>query len=283
MSMFSRLTNAATMVPGLITSAPVRASLVPEEIGMPLLFHFNPAKVEMTKKSEPRGNKELIESPFQETVRQIGNLKIQLSECRFAGYTTKMAMDQLVEWATPQPKLSPFDVLASGADLLKTSIGNTVKTALMGGRASYLTTKSLRANGLLNKPVEYALPVLRFSWGIGGALGLGYKVTLEQVSISYGRFDPYGVPIFATVNLTMRDYTEPLPLTNPTSGGRPGRTKHMVTAGENVVGIAQRSYGSPNAWRALAEFNGMDDPLRVKPGKVLYLPGSAELEEGTRE
>jgi hypothetical protein len=280
MSIFSRVVSGAAMVPGLITSAPVRASLVPEEIGMPLLFHFNPDKVEVSKKSEPRGNRVLTNSPYQEAVRQVGNLKIQLNTCRFAGYTTKLAMDQLVEWATPQPKLSPFGVLSAGVDMFATAVQSTMGAAVGLGRASHLTTKSLNGAGLLNTPVEYALPILRFSWGIGGALGLGYKVTLESVTIHYERFDSYGVPILASVNLSMMDYTETLPLTNPTSGGLPGRTKHVVTAGEGVVGIAQRSYGSPNAWRALAEANGLDDPLRVKPGKVLYLPGSGELADG---
>jgi nucleoid-associated protein YgaU len=102
---------------------------------------------------------------------------------------------------------------------------------------------------------------------------------LTSVTVNYERFDPYGIPIYATADLTMKDYTEPLPYTNPTSGGLPGRTKHVVTAGENVVRIAQQNYGSPNAWRALAEANDLDDPLRVKPGKLLYLPGPGELEE----
>lgn len=270
MSAFSRIVSAGATLPGLISSAPVRASLVPEQIGMPLLFHFNPDKVTITKETRTQGKSTLNVNSYQEAVTAVGNLSINVDKCRFAGYTTKMAMDQLVEWATPQPKLGALGTVAS-------VLGSAI-SAVMGGQASQSTTRILGGMGALGDNVEYVLPVLRFSWGFGGALGLGYKVMLESVTINYERFDPYGIPIYATANLKMKDYTEPLPYNNPTSGGLPGRTKHVVTAGESVVSIAQRSYGSPNAWRALAEANGLDDPLRVKPGRTLYLPGQGELE-----
>jgi nucleoid-associated protein YgaU len=66
-------------------------------------------------------------------------------------------------------------------------------------------------------------------------------------------------------------------LTNPTSGGLPGRESHRVTAGENLQTISQRTYGSPSYWRAVADANGIDDPLSVRPGDLVSLPSPQEI------
>jgi hypothetical protein len=65
--------------------------------------------------------------------------------------------------------------------------------------------------------------------------------------------------------------------TNPTSGGAPGRRSHIVTAGENLQTIATSNFGAPRHWRSLADTNGVDDPLRVQPGRHLYLPNIEEM------
>jgi nucleoid-associated protein YgaU len=70
-----------------------------------------------------------------------------------------------------------------------------------------------------------------------------------------------------------------MPLTNPTSGGRPGRARHLVTSDENLATIAQQAFGTPSAWRAIAEVNGIDDPSAIRPGDVVYLPAEDELAE----
>jgi nucleoid-associated protein YgaU len=56
----------------------------------------------------------------------------------------------------------------------------------------------------------------------------------------------------------------------------------VLADGENVIGVATEKYGAPSAWRAVAQANGIDDPLRVHPGQVLHLPGPSELTEGDR-
>lgn len=286
MSVFSQIVSAGSLAGGLISGGPVRASLVPEEIGMPLFFHFNPGKVTVTKTVTAEGQGTQLVNSYQDAVKAVGNLQITVNDCRFAGYSTKMALDQLVEWATPQPVLGLFGTILSAA--------GGAYSAVMGGSASQSTARLLGSPSITRHlgsalgvaftatNVQYRLPVLLFSWGVGGALGISYKVTLDSVTVSYERFNSAGVPIYATANLTMKEYSEPLPFTNPSSGGPPGRTKHVVTAGENVVRIANQSYGTPTAWRAVAEANGLDDPLRIKPGRLLYLPGPGELEEGAQ-
>lgn len=120
-----------------------------------------------------------------------------------------------------------------------------------------------------------ALPKLTFLWG-----PLNYSVILMQADISYEHFTPSGTPTRAKVNLRLQSITEPLMGTNPTSGGIPGRRSHTLAAGENLQQIAMASYGRPGAWRALAAANGIEDPLAVQPGTVIYMPAPAELADG---
>jgi nucleoid-associated protein YgaU len=120
------------------------------------------------------------------------------------------------------------------------------------------------------------LPLLTFTWGTA----LSYKVTISSVDIIYERFTPSGQPVRAKAKLTLQYEGDPPPGTNPTSGGIPGRRSHILVAGENLQHVAMANYGKPGAWRALAAANGIEDPLAVQPGTVIYLPAPAELANG---
>ena len=64
---------------------------------------------------------------------------------------------------------------------------------------------------------------------------------------------------------------------NPTSGGLPGRGQHLWEAGHSLPVLARDNYDDARAWRAIAATNGIDDPLRIRPGSSLYLPARSEL------
>ncbi|HEY1914796.1 MAG TPA: hypothetical protein VGH27_04395 [Streptosporangiaceae bacterium] len=122
------------------------------------------------------------------------------------------------------------------------------------------------------------LPQLKFSWGSFKLRGQGIiLVTLSTVTINYERFTPSGTPTRATVQITLQPQTLGVPRQNPTSGGRPDRSGHVLTSGETLAGLADGAYGNPARWRMLAEENKLDDPLRVRPGSVLYVPSRTEL------
>ena len=118
------------------------------------------------------------------------------------------------------------------------------------------------------------IPLLIFNWGT-----LNYRVFLTTATVTYERFTPGGKPVRAKATLKCT-LNPPLPTpTNPTSGGIQGRRSHMLVAGENLQHIAMASYGRPGAWRALAAANGIEDPLALRPGTVIYLPAPTELAE----
>lgn len=133
------------------------------------------------------------------------------------------------------------------------------------------------------KQVTKAVGLL-FSWGVEG---LSYEVNLRTVSITYLRFTPYGTPTRAEVKLELHTALEKfLPPTNPTSGGQPGRRARVLDSSQCLPSLAATNYGRSSAWRGIAQANGIDDPLRVRPGTLLYLPepdgpGYRELQERT--
>jgi nucleoid-associated protein YgaU len=119
------------------------------------------------------------------------------------------------------------------------------------------------------------MPTLTFKWGT-----LTYLVNLTTVNVTYERFTSAGTPIRASADLTFTTTKSPPTSTNPTSGGIPGRSSHTVVAGESLQHIATANYGRPGAWRALAAANGIEDPLAIQPGMIIYVPAPAELGDG---
>lgn len=113
---------------------------------------------------------------------------------------------------------------------------------------------------------------LKFMWGTSQT----YLVNLSSVTITYTRFSRSGTPVRATVDLGLHGIPDEKTPTNPTSGGPPGRRSHLLTGAETLPELATRTYGRPGRWREIAAANGIQDPLRVRPGTVVYLPSTQE-------
>ena len=45
-----------------------------------------------------------------------------------------------------------------------------------------------------------------------------------------------------------------------------------IDGGDSLQAIAYESYRDATKWRAIAEANGIDDPLHLKRGSVLSIP-----------
>lgn len=126
--------------------------------------------------------------------------------------------------------------------------------------------------------------ILKFQWGGNHSLS-AFKGFLKSVSVKYTLFKPDGKPIRATANITLEEVPDEPKKTNPTSGSLASRRTRVLKAGDSLHSIAFDEYGDPDLWRALAVFNGIDDPLRTRPGMRLLVPGpdeAAELVEGLK-
>jgi phage tail-like protein len=107
-----------------------------------------------------------------------------------------------------------------------------------------------------------------------GAGQITRDVVCKQVNTTFTRFTRAGVPSRATISITLEEAAQAQEKTNPTSGSPPGGRVHTVIEGESLPAVAASAYGTPGAWRDVAEHNGIDDPLRLRNGSPLYLPGA---------
>jgi nucleoid-associated protein YgaU len=120
-----------------------------------------------------------------------------------------------------------------------------------------------------------APPQVAFRWG-GNQMLSDFHGFLRTVSANYTIFRTDGTPVQARVDITLEGDTQPLPGQNPTSRSIDSRRTHMIVAGDTLQSVAYKELGRPAYWRAIADLNGIDDPLRVPTGTVLLIPSAAD-------
>jgi hypothetical protein len=139
----------------------------------------------------------------------------------------------------------------------------------------------------------HAPPVVFFSWGqafpgnrayssMGSGNGslqrYGFKCIVESVRQRYTLFTALGVPLRATLTVSLKEYktlSEQLAELNLTS---PDHTHaHVVQQGETLARIAAGVYNDPTQWRAIATANAISDPLNLTPGTLLQIPVLANV------
>jgi hypothetical protein len=126
-----------------------------------------------------------------------------------------------------------------------------------------------QSQGKQDKPKA---PLVAFHWGV--FFFVSYITNMTQ---KFTLFSPKGIPVRAKVDITFTQYTDINDRRtelrqNPTSGGGPVNRVHRVVAGDRLDLIAQAVYRNPTEWRRIAQFNGIVDPLGIRPGQVLVIP-----------
>lgn len=119
-------------------------------------------------------------------------------------------------------------------------------------------------------------PRMSFHWG--SFVFSGYITKADAV---FTLFRQDGSPARAEVQIVMTEHIDTPRRQNPTSGGPAGRRSRIVIEGDNLQLLSYREYGKSSYWRAVAEVNGIDDPLAVRPGTRLMMP-SREDARGLR-
>lgn len=116
-------------------------------------------------------------------------------------------------------------------------------------------------------------PLVVLHWGSIAS----FPAFVTQVSAKFTLFSADGTPIRAVCSVSLEEMPGEPFRQNPTSGSQEVRRVHRTVAGDTLASVAFAEYGDPTAWRPLARFNGIDDPLRVATGTVLLLPSPEEL------
>jgi hypothetical protein len=114
-------------------------------------------------------------------------------------------------------------------------------------------------------------PWVTFNWGDFHS----FKAVVSALELTFEYFSSTGTPLRARANLTLTQYQEDMAFgpQNPTSGTpKPHRT-HRVQPGETLDRIAALHLGDSTKWRLVAEANGIEDPLALRPGSLLAIPG----------
>jgi len=130
----------------------------------------------------------------------------------------------------------------------------------------------------------HAPPVCFFSWGsdfpgqrlyqsTGSQLRDGFKCLVESVRQRFTLFSPQGVPLRATLTVSLKEYKTLAEQINEINRSSPDQTHtHVVQLGETLSQIAYALYEDPAQWRAIADQNAILDPLELERGAVLEIP-----------
>lgn len=114
-----------------------------------------------------------------------------------------------------------------------------------------------------------------FEWGSAWS----FEAVVTSISTNFTMFKEDGTPTRCTVDLALKQAKDPgrFPAQNPTSGGIAGHKRRIVQQSETLDFIAAEEYGNASLWRHIAETNGIEDPMRLRPGMVLTLPPVSEI------
>ena len=165
---------------------------------------------------------------------------------------------------------------------------DTTEAGMDDGAVSVTTVTDLfyqliKINGLTHAP-----PILFFSWGMQfpgqrpyASMGIGtgsqqrhgFKCVVESVRQRYTLFSPQGVPMRATLTVSLKEYktlSEQIAEINAQSANH--TNPHVVQTGETLAQISAAVYNDPTQWRALADQNNLLDPMVLQPGQILDIP-----------
>lgn len=168
----------------------------------------------------------------------------------------------------PQPSKLTLEMFFDASDKLDSSVVDKVEQLF----ACCVPTDASHSQN------KGSPPWVLFRWG-----GLtGFLAYISSVSVKYTLFTSGGTPVRATASVTLEELAGEAPRQNPTSGGLVPQKVHRTVEGDTLAGVAYKEYGRASYWRAVAEANGIDDPMRVRPGTTLLLPAMSEIQSGGR-
>jgi hypothetical protein len=111
---------------------------------------------------------------------------------------------------------------------------------------------------------------VKFEWST-----FSFQAFIESMTIDFTLFDKDGKPVRAEVSITFVESDDPTRHThsqNPTSGGGPALEVRQIVSGDRLDLIAAEVYDDSGKWRLIADYNGINDPLAIRPGQTIAIP-----------
>jgi nucleoid-associated protein YgaU len=155
----------------------------------------------------------------------------------------------------------------------------------MGDKVVSVTTHTDLVYQLMKiDPDSHAPPICEFHWGdsfpggdvdqhVGNQKRDKFTCIVESVRHKYNLFSPNGVPLRATLTVTLREYKTLDDQLSQLGLNSPDKTQvRVLRSDETLSSIAGEHYARPGDWRTIADANGIEDPRRLTPGSFLVLP-----------
>jgi hypothetical protein len=169
------------------------------------------------------------------------------------------------EIAIPGLESPPIQFVRGGAEKLSVELLVDTSGTLADVRVQYVE----KLRGLMNLNSElHAPPIVRFVWDRQVFVGV-----LESLNVSYVLFTPEGIPLRAKLSVTLKEYRPAAVQVKERPTASPDFDKTWtVRRGDTLSAVAGAVYRDSGQWRAIAEDNGIVDPRRLTPGRVLSVP-----------
>jgi nucleoid-associated protein YgaU len=221
-----------------------------------------PEKAKLILKSPEGANPTIAEIKFQFNPKELSITK----KASWKREGTNAAPD------TTMPQFTASDPRTMSLDIFMDAVEDDKRNLVKDIENLFSCCKALPDT--INKS-QPSPPFVLFAWGET----VHFSAYVQSVTVKMTMFSPEGKPLRATASVALEEIPKQLKAQNPTSGALATQRTHQVIEGDNLQSIAYREYGSPAMWRAVAEANRIDDPLRLRTGITLLLPPPDEAAE----
>ncbi|WP_224245083.1 CIS tube protein [Hyalangium gracile] len=120
-----------------------------------------------------------------------------------------------------------------------------------------------RVNRELHRP-----PFCKLMWG----QYLLLRGVLTHLNQTFTHFMADGTPVRATLSCTFQHVPTAQEMRARELHSADVAKKRIVRRGDTLSSIAHEEYSDTSQWRAIARANGIEDPRRLEPGRVLTIP-----------
>jgi uncharacterized membrane protein len=141
-------------------------------------------------------------------------------------------------------------------------------TGALAGAATAAVDAAVSATGSLG-----AAALALAGPSLGNQRRNGFRCVLESVKQKFTLFSPDGVPLRATLSVSLREYKTLNDQLEQLKLSSPDRTHaHVLMQTDTLAHVAQLYYERPADWRPIADQNSIDDPRRLVVGQMLEVP-----------
>jgi hypothetical protein len=214
------------------------------------------AKAFLMRKDDPSSIVRFQFNPNELTVEKTN----QFAEKKIPGLPSST-----LSFVKGEPRVLTLDLFF---DTYEQKIDVRVFTDRITGWDSSSLLKRSPFKGLMEIYSElHAPPVCLFVWG-----AFIFPCIIERASKKFTMFLPEGIPVRATLNVTLKEYKEHETQLKEIALQSADTTKIWhVKQGDTLWLIAAKEYGNPSLWRRIAEKNKIHNPRLLKPGMELII------------